>query len=85
MRIYFLTSEFFVKLEAILTNLAIKITQLEIMMMAKANTVNVIAKLKATERQYATLKSITADVERMRIDVEAKKSADKEEMPEIQE
>ena len=65
-------------------NLAIKITQLE-MTMAKTNTVLQSAKLEAIERQYATLKSIMANVERMRIEVEAKKLADKEEMPEIQE
>ena len=84
MSIYFLTSEFFVEMEATSENLAIKITQLE-MTMAKTNTVLQSAKLEAIERQYATLKSITANVERMRIEVEAKKLADKEEMPEIQE
>ena len=71
-------------MEATSENLAIKITQLE-MTMAQTNTVLQSAKLEAIERQYATLKSITADVERMRIEVEAKKLADKEEMPEIPE
>jgi len=71
-------------MEATSANLAIKITQLE-MTMAKTNFVLKSAKLEAIERQYATLKSITADVERMRIEVEAKKLADKEEIPEIQE
>ena len=71
-------------MEATSANLAIKVTQLE-MTMAKTNTVLQTAKLEAIERQYATLKSITADVERMRIEVEAKKLADKEEMAEIQE
>ena len=71
-------------MEATSANLTIKVTQLE-MTMAKTNTVLQTAKLEAIERQYATLKSITADVERMRIQVEAKKLADKEEMAEIQE
>ena len=79
-----MTSEFSVEMEATSANLAIKITQLE-MTMAKTNTVLKSAKLEAIERQYATLKSITADVERMRIEVEAKKLADKEEISEIQE
>ena len=62
-------------MEATSENVAIKITQLE-MTMAKTNTVLQSAKLEAIERQYATLKSITADVEGMRIEVEAKKLAD---------
>ena len=71
-------------MEATSANLTIKVTQLE-MTMAKTNTVLQTAKLEAIERQYATLKSITADVERMRIQVEAKKLADKEEIGAIQE
>ena len=58
-------------MEATSENLAIHITQLETTM-AKTNTVLQSAKLKAIERQYATLKSFTADVERMWIQVEAK-------------
>ena len=53
--------------------------------MAKTNTVLQTVNLKATERQYETLKSIKVDIEQTQIVVEMMKLVVKEEMPKIQE
>ena len=63
--------------------LNIKVTQLD-MTVAKTNAVLEAGNPEAIERQLATLKAITAEIDRMRLDVEAKKLAAKEEIPEIQ-
>lgn len=52
--------------------------------MAKTNAVLEAGKPEAIERQLVTLKSITAEIDRMRLDVEAKKLAAKEEISHIQ-
>ena len=64
-------------------NLDIKVTQLG-MAMAKTNIVLEARKPEAIERQLATLKSITKEIDRIRVEVEAKKLAAKEEISAIE-
>ena len=64
-------------------NLDIKVTQLG-MAMAKTNIVLEARKPEAIERQLAALKSITKEIDRIRVEVEAKKLAAKEEIAEIE-
>jgi len=70
-------------MEATVENLDTKVTQLD-MKVARTNAVLEAGKPEAIERQLATLKSITAEIDRMRLDVEDKKLAAKEEMSAIQ-
>ena len=59
--------------------LEIKLTQLQ-MMVEKTNAVISSSNSEAIERHYQTLKTITADVSRLRLGVEAKKIEAKEQM-----
>ena len=70
-------------MEATVENLDIKVTQLD-MAMAKTNIVLEARKPEAIERQMATLKSITKEIDRIRVEVEAKKLAAKEEISTIE-
>ena len=54
------------------------------MTVAKANAVLEAGKSEAIERQLASLRAITAEIDRMRLHVEAKTLAAKEEITEIQ-
>ena len=71
------------EMEATVENLDIKVTQLG-MAMAKTNIVLEARKPEAIERQLAALKSITKEIDRIRVEVEAKKLAAKEEIAEIE-
>ncbi|XP_067039928.1 uncharacterized protein [Acropora muricata] len=70
-------------MEPTVENLDIKIMQLDITM-AKTNVVLDAGTCEAIERQLSTLKSITTEIARMRIEVEAKKLAAKETMTDIE-
>ena len=63
--------------------LEIKLTQLQ-MTLEKTNAVISSSNSEAIERHYQTLKTITADVSRLRLGVEAKKIEAKEQMEKIQ-
>ena len=63
--------------------LNIKVMQLK-MTVAKTNAVLEAGKPEPIERQLATLKAITAEIDRMRLHVEAKKLAAEEEIADIQ-
>ena len=62
----------------------IKVTQLE-MTMIKTNAVLEKGKHQATERHLSTLKHLSSEVNRMRLDVEAAKLVAKEEITTLQE
>ena len=70
-------------MDATLETLNIKVMQLDITV-AKTNAVLEAGKPEAIERQLATLKAITAEIDRIRLHVEAKKLAAEEEIAEIQ-
>ena len=70
-------------MEATEKTLDIKLTQLK-MTIGKTNTVVEAGKAESIERQLSTLRSITAEISRMRLEVEAKKIEAKEEMTEIE-
>ena len=70
-------------MEPTVENLDIKNMQLDIAM-AKTNVVLDAGTCEAIERQLSTLKSITTEIARMRIEVEAKKLAAKETMTDIE-
>ncbi|KAK2561783.1 hypothetical protein P5673_015168 [Acropora cervicornis] len=70
-------------MEPTVENLDIKIMQLDITM-AKTNVVLDAGTREAIERQLSTLKSITTEIARMRIEVEAKKLVAKETMTDIE-
>ena len=70
-------------MEPTVENLDIKIMQLDITM-AKTNVVLDAGTREAIERQLSTLKAITTEIARIRIDVEAKKLAAKETMTNIE-
>ena len=64
-------------------NLGIKLTQLK-MALGKTNAVLEAGKTETTERQLTNLKSITAEIDRMRLVVEAKKLAAKDDISDIE-
>lgn len=70
-------------MEATEKALDIKLTQLK-MTIGKTNAVIEAGKAESIERQLSTLRSITAEINRMRLEVEAKKIEAKEEMTEIE-
>ena len=70
-------------MEATVETLNIKVMQLN-MTVAKTNAVLEAGKPEPIERQLATLKAITAEIDRMRLHVEAKKLAAEEEIADIQ-
>jgi len=70
-------------MEATEKALDIKLTQLK-MTIGKTNAVIEAGKGESIERQLSTLRSITAEINRMRLEVEAKKIEAKEEMTEIE-
>jgi len=70
-------------MEATEKALDIKLTQLK-MTIPKTNAVIEAGKAESIERQLSTLRSITAEINRMRLEVEAKKIEAKEEMTEIE-
>lgn len=71
-------------MEATEANMEIKVIQLEMTMM-KTNAVLERGKHEATERHLSTLKHLSSEVNRMRLDVEAAKWAAKEEITALQE
>lgn len=70
-------------MEATQASVDVKLLQLN-MTVAKTDTVLAAGNPEAIERQCSTLKSITAEITRMRLDVEAKKLEAKEEIADIQ-
>ena len=70
-------------MEATVETLNIKVMQLN-MTVAKTNAVLEAGKPELIERQLATLKAITAEIDRMRLHVEAKKLVAEEEIADIQ-
>ena len=71
-------------MEATEANVEIKVTQLEMTVM-KTNAVLEKGKHEAIERHLSSLKHLSSEVTRMRLDVEAAKLAAKEEMTALQE
>ena len=71
-------------MEATEANMEIKVTQLEMAMM-KTNAVLEKGKHEAIERHLSTLKHLSSEVNRMRLDVEVAKLAAKEEIAALQE
>ena len=71
-------------MEATEANMEIKVTQLEMAMM-KTNAVLEKGKHETIERHLSTLKHLSSEVNRMRLDVEAAKLAAKEEITALQE
>ncbi|KAJ7377255.1 hypothetical protein OS493_030066 [Desmophyllum pertusum] len=70
-------------MEATQVSVDVKLLQLN-MTVAKTDTVLAAGNPEAIERQCSTLRSITAEITRMRLDVEAKKLEAKEEIADIQ-
>ena len=70
-------------MEATVETLNIKVMQVN-MTVAKTNAVLEAGKPEAIERQLASLRAITAEIDRMRLHVEAKTLAAKKEITEIQ-
>ena len=70
-------------MEATQANLDIKVTQLK-MSIGKTNTIVEAGKAEAIERHLSTLRSLTTEINRMRLEVEATKLAAKEEIADIE-
>ena len=70
-------------MEATEASLDIKFTQLK-MTIGKTNTVLVAGKSEAIERHLSTLRSLTTEINRMRLEVEATKIGNKEEITDIE-
>ena len=71
-------------MEATEANLDIKFTQLK-MAIGKTNTIIEAGKTEAIERHLSTLRSLTTEINRMRLEVEATKIGAKEELADIEE
>ena len=70
-------------MEATEANLEIKVTQLK-MSIGKTNTIVEAGKPEAIERHLSTLRSLTTEINRMRLEVEATKLGAKEEIANIE-
>ena len=70
-------------MEATEANLDIKVTQLK-MSIGKTNTIVETGKSEAIERHLSTLRSLSKELNRMRIEVEATKLGAKEEIADIE-
>lgn len=70
-------------MEATEANLEIKVTQLK-MSIGKTNTIVEAGKPEAIERHLSTLRSLTTEINRMRLEVEATKLGAKEEIADIE-
>lgn len=70
-------------MEATQANLDIKVTQLK-MSIGKTNTIVEAGKAEAIERHLSTLRSLTTEINRMRLEVEASKLAAKVEIADIE-
>ena len=70
-------------MEATQANLDIKVTQLK-MSIGKTNTIVEAGRAEAIDRHLSTLRSLTTEINRMRLEVEATKLAAKEEIADIE-